>query len=846
MRVSFIIPVYNGLALTQAMLTSLRESLPSGLEHEIIFVDDGSMDGTRDWLNSLPSPCRAVLNEKNLGFAGTCNRGASAATGEYLFFLNNDLLLAPGWLEPMLAAHVRLGRKAGLTGNLQYRVDDDQLDHAGIIVSTKAKLEHVRDIPKGRAPSNVFAVTAACCLVTREVFLGAGSFDENYFNGAEDVDLALRLRTTGRRIIVVPGSSVKHHVSATRGPTSLRDEANSRRLFIRWPKEIEQACATSWALTPKNEADGFWRARLIDRLYGLGWWPGPSLRARLLAQSAVWREHVRWRKLFEPANDCPLPDGNYESEGFKFDGDSLNAWLLDEATINIPAGFPERNLFLSGRLTPPTPELPDTMGELGLRVTINGLQTHYFWPIPDGHFNLGIDAPATLPKQPLVCKIRLLGVDRTNRLGLIGRLTAKWPMPRAWRDQLGIHRLRRLNRRMRVIRVVADEQTVFDFVGQVQPAPLIRLKNQTGGLNITGWFRAELGLGESARCMARAADAAHLPVALVDLRLNCLSRQEDNSFTSRLQTDNPHPVNVFHIDPPVARDIDHHHGGAFRHNKYNIAYWAWELPEFPDRWAAQADYFDEIWCPSEFVRAAIAAKVRIPVRTMPHAISVQPRPGNGRERFGLPEGRRLFLSLYDLNSFQERKNPLGALAAYRRAFPNEEGVSLIIKTQNKERHPAAYEQLQAAVAEYRQVKIIAETLDRSDITMLEASCDAFISLHRSEGFGLVVAECMALGRPVISTDWSATAEFVTADNGCPVRSTLVKLEQTHGPYDADQTWAEPDIDHAVWWLRRLQTEPGLVEKIGQAGQETITRRFSPKVIGNLYRERLAALGLRLG
>src|SRR5882762_7486457 len=118
MKVSFIIPLYNCLSLTQAMLASLRATLPPGLEGEIILADDGSTDGTRAWLKNLPSPCRVILNERNLGFAGACNRGAAAATGEFLFFLNNDLVLLPHWLEPMLAAFDRFPA-AGLVGNIQ-------------------------------------------------------------------------------------------------------------------------------------------------------------------------------------------------------------------------------------------------------------------------------------------------------------------------------------------------------------------------------------------------------------------------------------------------------------------------------------------------------------------------------------------------------------------------------------------------------------------------------------------------------------------------------------------------------------------------------------------------------
>jgi glycosyltransferase involved in cell wall biosynthesis len=328
---------------------------------------------------------------------------------------------------------------------------------------------------------------------------------------------------------------------------------------------------------------------------------------------------------------------------------------------------------------------------------------------------------------------------------------------------------------------------------------------------------------------------------LIDLRLNCLNPRGDDTFTARLQTGHPYPINIFHLDPPVADQIDHHHGPELRRDRYNIAYWAWELPEFPEAWVRQCAYFDEIWCPSEFVRAALAAKVELPVQVMPHAIDFPVPTGDTRAPFGLPADRFLFLFAYDLNSYQERKNPLAVIEAYRRAFPDEAGVALVIKTQNPARNAAAYARLTAALQGLRHVTLITETLARPEVYRLEAACDAFVSLHRAEGFGLGVAECMFLGKPVIATDWSATAEYLNAENGCPVRYRLTTLTESHGPYREGQTWAEPDTDHAAEWMRRLQQDLALAARLGAAARETIRTRFSPAAVGALYRRRLGTL-----
>ena len=137
--------------------------------------------------------------------------------------------------------------------------------------------------------------------------------------------------------------------------------------------------------------------------------------------------------------------------------------------------------------------------------------------------------------------------------------------------------------------------------------------------------------------------------------------------------------------------------------------------------------------------------------------------------------------------------------------------------------------------------LITETLSRQDLYTLEASCDCFVSLHRAEGFGLAVAECMYLGKPVVSTDWSATAEFVHEANGCPVRARLVTLDRNHGPYAKGQTWADPDIGHAAEWMRRLFTDRALGERLGAAARVTIERQFSLDVVGARYRRRLEAI-----
>lgn len=303
MTVSFIIPLYNCLPLTQAMLTSLQATLPPDLAHEIIFVDDGSTDGSRDWLATLPPPCQALLNEKNLGFAGTCNRGAARARGEFLFFLNNDLVLTPHWLEPMLAVFAEQPA-AGLVGNVQLNARTGEVDHVGIFFNHFGKPAHDRS-PLAVNPrwpraayQSVPALTGACCALRRATWNQLGGFDEGFINGGEDIDLCLRARAAGLTNYVALRSVVRHHISASPG-RKLRDEQNTHRLVERWRDPIATLALPAWCdhhlACGLDPAEFRHDLRILCYALGLTATPPPAAQAGVAA--AIEQELARWRTL---------------------------------------------------------------------------------------------------------------------------------------------------------------------------------------------------------------------------------------------------------------------------------------------------------------------------------------------------------------------------------------------------------------------------------------------------------------------------------------------------------------------------------------------------------------------
>ena len=471
----------------------------------------------------------------------------------------------------------------------------------------------------------------------------------------------------------------------------------------------------------------------------------------------------------------------------------------------------------------------------GLDLFVNGHPAGALTDLRPGPWELRVALPGS---DRIELGFHLAGVGFTNTLAWLGRVTGLGPLQR--------FRAQNKNRQLRLATIATpDGEVIYDFARRHAPYSTDYAHRHVKlGLNIVGFLAAELGVGESARCMVRAADAAAIPTALVPLKLHCKNRLGDQTFAARLQAANPHDVNVVHVDPPASRDIDHHHGKDFRAGKYNIGYFAWELPEFPDAWVPSIDYYDEIWCPSDFTTSAVALKSPVPVLTMPHSISFA-RPAENaaalRARLGLPAEKFLFLTLFDLNSYAERKNPRAVIEAFRRSGLAGGAAALVVKIQNVAGNEGDFAALQQSVRDLPGTVLLTETLSRADIYALEAACDCFVSLHRSEGFGLAVAESMYLGKPVIATDWSATAEFLNATNGCPVRAPIVTLEKNHGPYAKGSTWADPDPAHAAEWMKRLFADRTLGASLGAAARVTIEARFAPALIGARYRTRLMAI-----
>lgn len=364
------------------------------------------------------------------------------------------------------------------------------------------------------------------------------------------------------------------------------------------------------------------------------------------------------------------------------------------------------------------------------------------------------------------------------------------------------------------------------------------------GVNIIGFIHAEMGIGESSRLAAKAVDSASIPFGVINFPLAVASRMSDYSWSHKLLEKARYNTNIFHMNADFMRPAYEHFGDELFDSRYNIGYWHWELPEFPDEHMEGFNHVNEVWVCSKFVATSISKRSNVPVITIPHCIQVQVAPHVNRSSFGLPENRFLFLMMYDVQSSTLRKNPEAVIEAFKLAFEkNDSRVGLVLKVNNADFRPNELVELKKSLAERSNIYLIDKGLSRYEVNALLQCTDSYVSLHRAEGFGLGLAEAMYLGKPVIATNWSGNTEFMNSTNSCPVSFQLTSIGQDWGPYKSYQIWAEPNIRHAADYMQRLVTDTRWRESIAASGMRTIHNEFSPAVTGQKIKNRLKELNL---
>jgi glycosyltransferase involved in cell wall biosynthesis len=351
-----------------------------------------------------------------------------------------------------------------------------------------------------------------------------------------------------------------------------------------------------------------------------------------------------------------------------------------------------------------------------------------------------------------------------------------------------------------------------------------------------------IGTGRATRLVFAAARAVGIDVSVRDVyKFQQPETAQARAIAPHL-TDSFGPVNIFHLNGDEIEPALKHLGGL--PPAHNIIAPFWELPRFPNEWARQVQQFDEVWAPSAFIQNALAAAVTIPVRHMPMATEITLERFLGRRHFGIPENSFAFFTFFDGRSYMARKNPQAVVDCFRRVIAARPfaRTCLVIKLHGGDTAPKEVKSFLDRLADLGPRSIIINaSLPEAEIHNLIRACDAFISLHRSEGFGLGLAEAMYLEKPVIGTGWSGNMDFMTPQNSHPIPYSLIPVPENAYPHAENQEWADPDLNAATDAMLTLLDNPESGRTLGTHASRDMRTKFSLRARGLAYATRLSEI-----
>ncbi|HEY2615941.1 MAG TPA: glycosyltransferase [Acetobacteraceae bacterium] len=344
------------------------------------------------------------------------------------------------------------------------------------------------------------------------------------------------------------------------------------------------------------------------------------------------------------------------------------------------------------------------------------------------------------------------------------------------------------------------------------------------GVAIAGEVSRASGLGEAARLICRGMQRAGVPNWTIDVGNLLPAHTADFAVASELPP--PGAPLLLHVNAPLLPWVLFRLPRSLVRGRRVIGYWLWELPTVPPEWRAGARFVHEVWVPSDFVAAAVEPLLPGRVRVVPLPLAIaRPEPSAlDRVAFGLPRDAVVVLVSFNLASSFERKNPLAAITAFRAAFGERGDRILLLKVGNHAHAPDDFARILDAVGGASNIRLETRTFPTADVHALTAASDIVLSLHRSEGFGLVLAEAMLLGRPVIATGWSGNMTFMDGDSAALVGYRLIPAQDPRQVY-AGASWAEPDQAAAVAHLRRLADDANERTALGAKGAAIAAARL---------------------
>jgi len=380
----------------------------------------------------------------------------------------------------------------------------------------------------------------------------------------------------------------------------------------------------------------------------------------------------------------------------------------------------------------------------------------------------------------------------------------------------------------------ATDARIIDWLSRIAAETEIGGFPRTG-MNVLAYFSYPSGLQESASSYVRCLQLAGVSTSCRDVPIiSSLDHEERDKFLG-LET---YDTTLIHVQPDSYFSAVYERARlAPKRGVYHIAIWWYETDSVPESWKLASKSVDELWAASRFVADGMRRALDVPVHHMPLGFEVGPVRPVDLSTYGVPAGSFVFLFVFDLNSTIERKNPWGLISAFKLAFQNGEKVSLVIKLSRGANYPKEFQRLQKEAKKVGAV-VIDQRLPREELNGLIAACNCYVSLHRSEGLGLTIAEAMMLGKPSIATAYSGNLDFMDENNSLLVGYDLVEIESDAGLYKKGHRWAEPSIREAANAMRWVYNHPEEARLLGERARLTTLRRFSPQESGARMLERL--------
>lgn len=327
------------------------------------------------------------------------------------------------------------------------------------------------------------------------------------------------------------------------------------------------------------------------------------------------------------------------------------------------------------------------------------------------------------------------------------------------------------------------------------------------GVEVVGFFHSASGIGESARLCAQQLQKMGVKVRCTSVEKMFMKPQETKwSFKDTAAADEI-GCRIIHLNPPMMPPVAIKMGLRTFARVYNIGYWAWELEKIPAEWILAARYVNAVFCPSEFTSQTIRKYTDKPVVTVPHPVTVGEARVGMRNRLSLSDQAFVVSSLFSFGSALERKNPYAAVDAFVAALGETEGAWLILKS-NHGGNSDEKKQFLEYIKPYPTIRLIDDILEKDEVLGLIKASDVYLSLHRSEGFGLPIAEAMLIGTPTVVTDWSGSRDFCNGSNSFPVPYTLIPVKSGHPEFAGlvNVKWADPDSAAAATIMKKIYGE----------------------------------------